>query len=313
VEAVGAVFPMPLGGRFWTGPYGLAEEAEERWSEQEADFRVITPGYFDAMGIRLLSGRALAADDLEQGREVAVVDSGLASRLWPDGGAVGQRLGIDLFGRKFRLEVVGTVEPVRHSGIAEPPHETIYLPVHFMPWSPMTVAVRTETDPEAVADTVLADIRALDPGLPVYAVRPLSAYVREALAATRFTLVLAAVFAGIALALAAIGLAGVIAYAVRRRRHEIGVRVALGAGPGDVVRMVVGHGLLLVAIGIAIGVVLAFAVSRWLAGLVYGVSVTDPGIYAALAGLLIAVAVVASWIPARRAAGIDPVTALRSE
>jgi predicted permease len=313
VEAVGAVFPMPLGGRFWTGPYGRAADPEERWTEQEADFRVITPGYFDAMGIRLLAGRALADDDLEQRREVAVVDAGLAARLWPEGDAVGQRVGIDLFGQKVRLEVVGSVEPVRHSGLAEAPHETIYLPMHFWPWSPMTVAVRTAADPESLADPVRASVRELDPGLPVYAVRPLSAYMREALAATRFTLVLAAAFAGTALALAAIGLAGVVAYAVRRRRHEIGVRVALGAGPGDVVRMVVGHGLLLVALGIGIGFAVALASSRWLSGLVYGVSATDPGTYAALAGLLTAVAVGASWIPARRAANIDPVTALRAE
>jgi putative ABC transport system permease protein len=313
VEAVGSVFPMPLGGRFWTGPYGRAEEPEERWSEQEADFRVVTPGYFDAMGIRLLAGRALAADDLDQRRAVAVVDASLASRLWPEGGAVGERVGIDLFGEKVRLEVVGTVEPVRHAGITEPPRETIYLPLHFMPWAPMTVAVRTAADPETLAGPVRAGVRALDPGLAVYAVRPLAAYVREALAATRFTLVLAAVFAGLALALAAIGLAGVLAYAVRRRRHEIGVRVALGARPGDVVRLVVGRGLLLVGLGIVLGLAAALAVSRSLSGLLYGVTATDPATYAALAGLLAAVAVAASWVPAQRAARIDPVTALRAE
>ncbi len=313
VEAVGAVFPMPLGGRFWTGPYGRAADPEERWNEQEADFRVITPGYFDALGIRLLAGRALAAGDLDERRAVAVIDAGLAARLWPDGGAVGERLGIDLFGEKVLLEVVGMVEPVRHAGITEPPRETIYLPLHFMPWSPMTVAVRTAADPETLAGPVRAGVRALDPGLPVYALRPLSAYVREALAATRFTLVLAAVFAGLALALAAIGLAGVLAYAVRRRRHEIGVRVALGARPGDVVRLVVGRGLLLVALGIVLGLAAALALSRSLAGLLYGVTATDPATYAALAGLLAAVAVAASWVPAQRAARIDPVTALRAE
>jgi putative ABC transport system permease protein len=311
VEAVGAVFPMPLGGRFWTGPYGRAEEPEERWNEQEADFRVATPGYFDAMGIRLLAGRALAAGDIDERRAVAVVDAGLAARLWPDGGAVGERLGIDLFGEAVHLEVVGMVEPVRHAGITEPPHETIYLPLHFMPWAPMTVAVRTAADPVTLAGPVRAGVRALDPGLPVYAVRPLSSYVREALAATRFTLVLAAVFAGLALALAAIGLAGVLAYAVRRRRHEIGVRVALGARPADVVRLIVGRGLLLVVFGIALGLAAALLVSRALSGLVYGVSATDPATYAALAAVLAAVAVAASWVPARRAARIDPVTALR--
>jgi len=313
VEAVGAIFPMPLGGRFWTGPYGRAGDPEERWTEQEADFRVITPGYFDAMGIGLLDGRALTAADLEEQREVAVVDAGLARRLWPDGSAVGERVGLDLFGRTLRLEVVGTVEPVRHAGLTEPAHETLYMPHHLFPWTPMTVAVRTAADPGTLADPVRAAVRALDPGLPVYAVRPLSVYFREALAATRFTLVLAAVFAGLALVLAAIGLAGVLAYAVRRRRHEIGVRVALGARPVDVVRLIVGRAVLLVVLGIVLGLAAALAVSRSLAGLVYGVSSTDPATYAALAAVLAAVAVAASWLPARRAARIDPVTALRAD
>ncbi len=313
VEAVGSVFPMPLGGRFWTGPYGHAGDPEETWTEQEADFRVITPGYFDAMGIAVLSGRALTAADVEEEREVAVIDVGLARKLWGAIPPVGERIGLDLFGEKLRLDVVGVVEPVRHAGLTEPPNETLYLPHHLFPWTPMTVAVRTAADPEALVDPVRAGVRRLDAGLPVYAVRPLSGYFREALAATRFTMVLAAVFAGVALALAAIGLGGVLAYAVRRRRHEIGVRVALGARPADVVRLIVGRGLALAGLGIAAGLAGAVAISRWLSGLLYQVTATDFATYATVAGLLAAVALGASWWPARRAARIDPATALRGE
>jgi putative ABC transport system permease protein len=313
VEAVGAVFPLPLAGRFWTGPYGRVEDPPEEWSKNEASFRVITPGYFRAMGIRQVAGRPFEPADVADRREVAVVDVRMANRLWPGRSPVGERLGIDLFGNALRLEVVGVVESVRHDDLTAEDRETVYLPQHLFPWVPMTVAVRSAGSPAALVGPVRAEVRRLDDGLPVYAVAPMAEYVASARAASRFTLVLIAVFAGAALLLAAVGLFGVISYSVRQRRREIGIRIALGAQRSSILRLIVGRGLLLILLGLALGLAAAPALSRMLSGLLFEVEPSDPGTFAAVATLLVAVAVAASYLPARRATEVDPTESLRPE
>ena len=313
VEAVGAVFPLPLAGRFWTGSYGEEGTPPESWTENEASFRTITPGYFAAMGTRVLAGRALTAADLDGRREVAVIDRVLAERLWPGQPAVDRRLGIDLFGERHVLHVVGVVEHVRHDDLTRDGRPTIYFPHHLFPWPPMSVVVRAGSDPADLSAPVRRVVGGLDQELPVYAVRTLEELVGRALAVRSFTLALIAVFAGVAVALALVGLFGVLSYAVRQRTREIGIRMALGARRRAILGDVVGRGVALAGLGIGLGLLAALALTRVLAGLLYGVTATDPLTYAVLSALLVAVAALASSVPALRACRVDPTVSLRDE
>ncbi len=313
VRAVGAVFPVPLGGRFWTGPYGGPGDPEESWTKNEANFRVATPGYFAAMGTRILAGRALTSDDNEAKRLVAVVDRTLAAKLFGGRNAVGEQLGVDIFGNKQRLEIVGVVEPIRHDDLTRVGRETIYFPHHLFPWPSMTVAVRSSGDPNLLLAPIRQAVKGMDSQLPVYNERTLTEAFSLALANTRFTLVLIAVFAGVALLLATVGLYGVIAYAVRQRTREIGIRMALGARQGTILRMVVGRGLRLILAGVAVGVVAAYPLSRTIESLLFGVTPGDPATYAGIAILLVVVALAACYLPAHRATRINPMESIRAE
>jgi putative ABC transport system permease protein len=306
----------PPRGRFWTGPYGREDEPPEAWTRKQANFRSITPGYFAAIGARLLAGRALTRDDLENERRVAVVDELLAQRLWPEDAlheVVGRRVGADVLGTREILEVVGVVAPIRHAELDRQGTETIYFPFHLYSRFAMTVMVRAAGDPAELVAAARQIVSELDPDRPIYAVRTMTAAVGEAIAPQRFAWVLIAVFAGAAVVLAAVGIHGVLSYAVRQRTAEIGVRMALGAGRGTILRQVVGRSLALTGLGIALGLVAAAALSRVLAGLFFAITPIDPATYAALAVLLALVALVASFIPAWRASRIDPMAGLRTE
>jgi putative ABC transport system permease protein len=313
VRAVGSVFPIPLGGRFWTGPYGGRADAEDTWTKNEANFRIATPGYFSAMGTRVLGGRAFTPADNQANRTVAVVDETLAKRLFPGRSAVGEQVGVDLFGNKHWLEIVGVVEPIRHDDLRQDGRETIYFPHHLFPWPPMTVAVRSTGDPTVLLGSVREEVRGLTPDLPLYNVRTLNEAFSLALANTRFTMILIAVFAGVALILAMVGLYGVIAYTVRQRTREIGIRMALGARQGSILRMVVGGGLRLILAGVALGILAAYPLTRTVQSLLFGVTPGDPLTYALLASLLVGVALVACYLPAQRAARLNPMESLRAE
>ncbi|HMB52836.1 MAG TPA: ABC transporter permease [Thermoanaerobaculia bacterium] len=314
VESAGAVFPLPLAGRLWTGPWGLPGEAQEEWSKNEANFRATRPGFFEAMGAHLLAGRTLERADVEDRREVVVIDDRLAAKAFRDQPAVGSRIALDLFGEAHEMEVVGVVAHMRHDSLAVEGRETIYLPHHYFPWSHMYMTVRTAgVPPESVLPGIRREVAALDPGLPVYGERPMVDYVEEALAPTRFVFLLLALFAGVAVLLAAVGLFGVISFAVRQRTREIGIRLALGAPAASILRLVMGRGLLLIGLGVAFGIAAALALTRVLASQLHGVSWSDPATYAAIALLLVAVALAASWLPARRAMEVDPMESLRSE
>ncbi len=315
-EAAGSIFPAPLGGRFWTGPYGHEGDPPEKWNEQEANFRSVTPGYFAAVGARLVAGRALVEDDIENQRPVAVVDEILARRLWPESEArevVGRRFGIDLLGNRHDLEVAGVVEHIRHKDLTSDGSETVYFPFHLFPWSPMTVTVRAGGDPAGLAAAAEQIVSELDAEIPVYGLRTWNRAVHEAIAPQRFTLVLIAIFAGAAMLLAAVGIHGVLSYAVRQRTAEIGLRMALGAAQGSILRLVVGRSLLLVGLGVVLGLAAAAALSRSVSSLLFGIAPTDPATYAALAAVLMMVALAAAFFPAWRASRVDPMDCLRAE
>jgi putative ABC transport system permease protein len=323
VEAVGGVIPLPLAGgtQNWFGPYAIEEANEEEWSRNEADYRPMLPGYFEAMGTQLLAGRLLTdADATAKSRDVVVIDDKMAAEVWPGEEPVGKRLllarppatrGEDY--ERFWAEVVGVVEHMRYDDLSRDSRATVYFPWWDWGFPRVVLTVKTSVGPAGVAEAVREEIRALDPDIPAGAITPLDDYVEGALAPTRFVLVLIAIFSAVALLLASVGLYGVIAYAVRGRTHEFGIRMAFGAGSGRIVRAVLTQGLVLGATGVGVGLVGAFLLTRTISGLLFGVTPTDPVTFGAISVLLIAIALLACYVPARRATRVDPLVALRSE
>jgi len=279
--------------------------------------RAATPGYFEAMSIDIVEGRSLEWTDRIDGLPGVVVSETLASSFWPGQSALGRMIR-NQGDENPSWEVVGVARDVRFDGVDDDPLPMLYWPTvrdSVGTWAnTIDVVMRTSGgDPLALLDGARQVLRELDPRLPILTPRTVQSIVSESLSATSFTVLLLGISAGIALLLGTVGLYGVISFIVGRRTSEIGVRMALGASKRSVLRQVVRQGMSLTAVGLAVGLVGAWGVSRVLASLLYGVSATDPVTFVGTALLLGAVAFVATWLPARRAAGVDPVEALRSE
>jgi len=314
VEAIGGAFPLPMSGRFWTSEYAYDEQTEAAWGQLAADQHGVTPGYFQAIGARLHAGRFFTWQDYADKRDIVIVDGKLARKAWPGRNAVGQRLKILLPNNQRRwTEVIGVVEHIQQERLGVEGREQIYLPLYLAPFPQFTFAVRSSTEPAALTGIIEAEVRALDKDLPVYRVRPLNAYIGEVMASNRFATVLMGVFAGVALVLALVGLYGVIAYAVTQRNHEIGIRMALGAQPRDIFRMVLVQGLGLALVGVGLGLLASAGLTRFLSSLLYEISATDPITYGGISVALAGVALLACYLPARRATRVDPMVALRYE
>ncbi len=278
------------------------------------------PGYLEAMKISVVSGRALLpSDNVPEAADVAVIDEKLAERTFPGEDPLGRELLVDHFNEQtFSLErvplrIVGVVSNVRSTSLASEGRETIYTAYLFNSFLPLVYVVRTMVDPASLQATVREVVLDIDPDIPVATLATLESYVSNAMAPTRFMLALIGVFAGVALALAALGLYGVIAYSVRQRNRELGVRLALGATDGDLLRLVLGQGLFVSLAGIAIGVAASFALTRIIQSQLVGVSPIDAVTFMSVPAVLLTVAVVATYVPARRATLLDPVEALREE
>ena len=269
---------------------------------------IVTPGYFRALGIPVLAGREIGPEDTAE-RPALVVNQSLARRYWPGEEAVGKELMLG----EFRFPVVGVVGDVRNDALAQAPGSALYIPATIAPRSTLKIFVRTKQEPLAAAAAVREAIWQVNRDQPIADVATLEQVVAEAAGRPRFLASLLGAFGALAVALAAVGVYGVVAYAVRQRTHEIGLRMALGAGRRQVLSGVVGRTAALVGAGLALGLAGALALTRTMAGLLYEVSATDPATYLAVALLLAAVALLASWLPARRAAGIDPMIVLRSD
>jgi putative ABC transport system permease protein len=246
---------------------------------------------------------------------VIVVSEALAQKIFPNEDPLGKRLRFwNYQGRDLDWEIVGVVGNVRHRRLDDDRMDRLYLPSAFIPGAGRrSLVVRTMGPPLALAEAIRKEILALDPDQPVSNIRTMEQAISRSLFDRRFTLTLLGIFAGAALGLAVIGLYGVMAYAVTQRTHEIGVRMALGAARRDVLRLIAGQGLKLVLMGLGLGLVGALALTRFLRTLLFGVSPTDPLTFGLIAVLLTAVALLACWIPARRATKVDPLVALRHE
>jgi putative ABC transport system permease protein len=316
VTSVGAISHLPYDDLpNWGGGY-LADTNGDAASAPNADYRTVTPNLFTALGVRVLEGRGFTESDEDRKNPVVIVDDRLARRLWPGRSAIDQHLLVDPGSNGAptqKVTVVGVVPHLRLRSLVADLTEQVFFPERLVLRNPMAYVVRTDGDPAALAADVRTAIAALDPKLPIYDVRTLDSYVENARATRRFTMQLAAVFAAIALVLACIGVYGVLAYSVARRRHEFGLRLALGAAPHRVVGDVMGEGMRLAAAGSLAGIIAALAASRLLASQLYGIRPHDPISYLATVALLAVAAVIACWIPARRATAVSPMEALRTE
>lgn len=313
VERVAAARKLPLAaGGPMTGDFQI--EGRPPFPAEEApaaEINMVSAGYFETMRVQLVSGRTFTAEDRAGARNVVIINETMARRYWPDEDPIGKR--ISIYTGQGWQEIVGVVRDVKVEGLNGGPALQTYLPYLQTPVSGMSLVVRTHDDPTALAAAVRAEVAALDSELPVTSVRTLEQVSSSSIRQQRLPAVALGTFAALALLLAAIGVYGVLAHLVCQRTHEIGIRMALGAAPGDVLRTVLGQGMRMAALGIAIGTLGALAAGRLLAGLLFGVRATDPVTFVGGAAALALVALLACWIPARRAMRVDPQVALRGE
>lgn len=317
VDAAGAVTGLPLSGTGWSGTTTIDTQAvPEKDRTPEADQRPVTPGYFEAMGIALVRGRYFDQRDTETAAPVAIVDETLARTYWPHQDAVGQRIkqGGQRSSAPWRV-VVGVVRHVRYRTLESPSRVEFYWPYAQTQFAlgSLSLAIHTSADPRMLANAVQRQVSALDPDQPVYRIRTMQELMAESVARRRFSMFLLAIFAAAALLLAALGIYGVMSYAVAQRAHEMGIRMALGARGANILWLVLGQSLWLTGAGLLIGLAASLLLTRLLATLLFDVKATDPSTYLCVALFLAAVAQFASFLPAWRATTIDPVTALRQE
>jgi len=312
VRAVSAVSALPISGGDSNGNLTIEGRDFPPAQTPSASFRRILPNYFSVMGIPLRQGREF--DERDTGAEkVVIINEGMARRFWPEGDAIGKRFKVGPPQNEPWLTIIGVAGDVKNIGLEADSLLATYEPHAQRPWTSMTLAVRAETDPLSLSAAVRGELRAMEKDLLIRPPGTMDERIRLSVAPRRFNMTLLAGFAALALLLAAVGVYGVMSYTVTQRRHEIGVRMALGAQSGAVLKLIVGQGLKLALIGVAIGLSAAFALTRWMEDLLFDVRPTDAWTYGAVAALLLLVALSACWIPARRAAKVDPMVALRCE
>jgi len=315
VESVGGATILPLSGSIAWG--SIAIEGYDPASGQsaiQADFRIASVGYFETMKVPLIGGRFFSDSDAKDSLKVAIIDQNMADTYWP---------GSDPIGKRFKtgsatsdspwLTVVGVVANVKQYALDSDSRVAFYMPHQQAPTGSLFVTLRTTRNPLDLAAAVTREARERDPNVPIYDVKTMDQRLSESLARRRFAMLALGLFAAVALILAAVGIYGVMSYTVTQRTREIGIRVALGAPTGDVIRLVVGQGMLTAGIGVGIGLAGAFALTRVMSVLLFGVGATDLATFVVVAVVITGVALVACFVPARRAAKVDPMEALRYE
>jgi len=318
VLSAGAISDLPLTGSNISDSFtieGRPPIAKE--AEPSTEYHIITPRYFESMGIPFLSGRDVAPTDTRQSPNVVVINDVFARRHFAGENPLGHRLKLQGQERDPLL-IVGVVGNVKQLGLDEQPPPEVFVPFLQDPVFPnyqrsMTIVARSKSDPGAIAGPLRAAVTSIDKSLPIWSLKPMTEHLRDSLARRRFSLILLSVFSGVALVLAAVGIYGVISYGVTQRTHEMGIRMALGAKPRDVLKLVVRQSMLLVMAGVGIGLLASLALTRLMKGLLFSVSVTDPMTFVVIAVLMTFIALLASLIPARRATRVDPLVALKYE
>ena len=320
VRAAGLVRSLPLAASI--GDWGLDIEGfvESPGNNAKGDWQVVSDGAFEALGERLVRGRTFTAGDTAEALPVAVINETLARTYWPGQDPIGKRMRMGSATTRPWMTVVGLVKDERHNGVTAAIKEKFFVPYAQFPRARegdaargMTLVLRVAGEPMRLVNPIRAEVRALDPRLPVANVRLMTDVVDASMATPRLTGTLLTIFAGLALVLAAVGVAGVLAYLVSRRRREIGIRMALGASRANVLALILRRGVLYAGVGIAAGVAVALFLTRLMEGLLFGVAPRDPLTFVAVSAILLVIAALASLVPALRAARVDPLEALRSE
>jgi len=315
VKSAGTTSVLPLSANFDGRGLAVEDHPKPRGEEITVDLYVTTPGYLQAMEIPLLSGRVINDQDTKDSPGVALINKTMASQLWPNENPLGKRIkfpGSDKNPQPWRT-IVGTVSDVSQYALDKTPPMQIYLPHSQFPTSFNSIVVRTQNEPSALIGAIRREIQAVDKDQAVFNVTTLEQLIGDSILIRRFFMLLLLVFAALALILAAVGIYGVMSYVASQRTYEIGIRMALGAQPNDVLKLIMGNGMALTLIGIVTGLAGAFALTRLMAGLLFGVSATDAITFLSVSVGLMLVALLACYIPARRATKVDPLVALRYE
>ena len=315
VVRAGAVNQLPLSRSNSSSAFTIEGRPPlPKGQETDADWRPVTPGYLETMNIPLRRGRLLSErDDRRDAPRAVLINEALAERHFPGEDPLGRRLDFGDAQKEGYWEIVGIVGNIKHSSLDDPAYAEAYVAHAKSPWRGMAVVVRTTNDPVQIVSAVQTELLAIDRDQPAFDVRTMDRVVSESLAPQRVTMVMMGIFAVIALLLAAVGVYAVMSYAVTQRTHEIGVRLALGAQPADILRMVVRQGMALAGAGLALGLVASYFLTQGMSKVLYGVSASDPVTFAGISALLAVVAFAANYLPARRATKVDPMQALRYE
>ena len=316
IERTGGIFNLPLGGGLLAAPYAVDTHDERNWGQQTAQYRPIIPGYFESMRTPLLSGRFFEPSDGQTDRLIVVVDQTLAGQAWGEDNPIGKKIKIELDIANSNpqwAEVVGVVPHARLEDVRRVGLPQIYVPFWDVSRPRLTMTVRTTPEPMSMVPSIRSVLVAMGPGRPVRTFRTMGSFVDESTADTRFASMLMSVFAVMAAILASVGLYGVMAYIVKQRGSEIGIRIALGAHRKDILGLIVGKGMTLTLVGVALGLVLSLGLTRLLSSMLYGVQPIDLLTFLTLSVIMIAVAFLATYVPARRASRTDVLDALRHE
>ena len=316
VRSVAAITPLPLSGADWRTGFDIAGRPTAKSDRALSAVRIVTPGYFGTMAIPLRQGRDFNARDKFESPGVVIVNESLVRQYFPNENPIGKRISpqISLDAREpIEREIIGVVGDVKARKLTSENTAELYLPHTQASSGAMTIVARTEMEPQAILPSLRAAVEGLDKDLPLYETRTMDEYLARAVAQPRLNMMLLIVFAGVAIILTAVGIYGVMAYSVAQRTQEIGIRMALGAQRLDVLRLIVGQGARLVVFAMIIGIAAAFALTKSIASLLYGVAATDFPTLLSVAFLLAVIALLACWLPARRASGINPITALRAD